>query len=157
MRIETMDSSQSNTRKVNQCFRRKCSVIAVVLAAFFVSCPSSAFAQMPQDVRDIFEGMLEHLDDDVREKFQAAIDKDTTQVEFTPSELKRFRNNPANPFDGLEKIKLKGRRSNVVLNFELPSMRNRRIGRNERQSRSVLNGSTLACRIRCSEHGNDFL
>ena len=140
MRIKVMNSSQSTNRKVNQQFSRKWFVIAAVLAAIFVSCPSSALAQMPQDVRDIFEGMLDHLDDDVREKFQAAIDKDTTKVEFTPSELKRFRNNPANPFDGLEKINLKGRRSNVVLNFELPSMRDRRIGVHERQNKSVLDG-----------------
>jgi len=94
---------------------------------------------MPQDVRDVFEGMLDQLDQDVRQKFQAAIDKDTTQVEFTPSELRRFRKSPANPFDGLDKIDLKGRTAKVVLNFELPSMRNRQVSSNERQSESILN------------------
>ena len=138
MRIKTMNSSQST--KTNRRLSCRWIVLAWLFTAFVVFCPSSTFAQMPQDVRDIFEGMLDQLDDDIREKFQAAIDKDTTQVEFTPSELKRFRNSPANPFDGLDEIDLKGRKSNVVLNFELPSMRNREIGVNERQSESVLNG-----------------
>ena len=137
MRIEKFNSSQS-TRN-NQRLRRWL-IAASIFAAALVCCPSPAAAQMPQDVRDIFEGMIDHLDDDIAEKFQDAIDNDTTQVEFTPSELRRFRKSPANPFDGLEKINLKGRRSNVMLNFELPSMRNRRIGFNERQNKSVLLG-----------------
>ena len=141
MRIKVISSSQST--KTNHQLILKWFVVASIFAAFSVFCPARAIAQMPQDVRDIFEGMLDHLDDDIAEKFQAAIDKDTTQVEFTPSELRRFRKSPANPFDGLEEIKLKGRRSNVVLNFELPSMRQRRIGFNERQHESVLNGLYL--------------
>ena len=140
MRITNMNSSQSSILKRKPWSLRKWFGLASVVAALLVASPSSALAQMPQDVRDIFEGMLDQLDDDVRAKFQAAIDKDTTQVEFTPSELRRFRKSPANPFDGLEKIELKGRRTNVMLNFELPSMRNRQINANERQSASVLNG-----------------
>ena len=141
MRIELMSSSQSMHSRINPRLLR-IFFLAMVFAACLIGSPRTTFAQMPQDVRDIFEGMLEQLDDDIREKFQAAIDKDTTLVEFTPSELRRFRKSPANPFDGLEKIQLKGRRANVVLNFELPSMRNRQIGVNERQSKTVLNGLT---------------
>ena len=140
MRKRTLNSSQSNSKTNNHGRLCKWFAAAAILAAIFVMCPSPASAQMPQDVRDIFEGMLDHLDKDIRKKFQDAIDDDTTQVEFTPSQLRRFRKSPANPFDGLEKIDLKGRRSNVVLNFELPSMRHRRIGVNERQNESVLSG-----------------
>ena len=140
MRIETMNSSQSTIIKINGSLVRKCLVAAFVGGVFFVASSTVAFAQMPQDVRDVFEGMLEHLDDDVREKFQAAIDKDTTKVEFTPDQLKRFRKNPANPFEGLDEINLKDRQAKVVLNFELPSMRNRDINVHERQHRSILNG-----------------
>ena len=135
-----MNSSQSTKIKSSPSVYCKWIVTAIACVALFVFCPSTAQAQMPQDVRDIFEGMLEHLDDDIRQKFQTAIDNDTTQVEFTPSELRRFRESPANPFAGLDKINLKGRRSNVVLNFELPSMRNRQVGIYERQSKTVLDG-----------------
>jgi len=140
MRIEAMNSSQSTNTKIKRSLISRCLVAAFVCGAFFAASPSIAIAQMPQDVRDIFEGMLDHLDDDVRKKFQAAIDKDTTQVEFTPDQLRRFRKNPANPFDGLDEIDLKDRQAKVVLNFELPSMRNRDIGVHERQHRSILNG-----------------
>lgn len=140
MRIDTMNSSQSTSIKINRSLIRKCLAAAFVCGAFFVALPSLAFAQMPQDVRDVFEGMLDHLDDDVREKFQAAIDKDTTKVEFTPDQLKRFRKNPANPFEGLDEIDLKDQQAKVVLNFELPSMRSRDIAAHERQHRSLLIG-----------------
>ena len=140
MRIDTMNSSQSTSIKINRSLIRKCLAAAFVCGAFFVALPSLAFAQMPQDVRDVFEGMLDHLDDDVREKFQTAIDKDTTKVEFTPDQLKRFRKNPANPFEGLDEIDLKDRQAKVVLNFELPSMRSRDIAAHERQHRSLLIG-----------------
>ncbi len=140
MRIEAMNSSQSTSFKIRRSLVRRCLAVALVCGAILTVPPSVTHAQMAQDVRDIFEGMLEHLDDDVRKKFQTAIDRDTTQVEFTPDQLRRFRDNPANPFDGLEKIKLKGRTAKVVLNFELPSMRNRRVGVHERQSPLILDG-----------------
>ena len=135
-----MSSSQSTNTKFSRLLIKKYLVAAFVCSAFLVVSSAVSFAQMPQDVRDVFEGMLEHLDGDVREKFQAAIDKDTTQVEFTPDQLRRFRKHPANPFDGLDEIDLKNRKANVVLNFELPSMRNRSIDVHERQHRSILNG-----------------
>lgn len=94
--------------------------------------------QMPQDVRDIFEGMLDSLDEDIQKRFRKAIDNDTTQVEFTPGEFERFRSHPVNPFEGLEKINLDREQSKIVLNFELPSMRNRKIQSHERQHQSLL-------------------
>ncbi len=140
MRIEVMNSSQSHHTKSSRSLVGSLLAGAFVSALFFAFSPSLATAQIPQDVRDVFEGILEYLDDDVRKKFQNAIDNDTTQVEFTPAELERFRKNPANPFDGLDEIDLNGRSAMVVLNFELPSMRNRQVGIHERQSKSILNG-----------------
>ena len=140
MRIEVMNSSQSHHTKSSRSLVGSLLAGAFVSALFFAFSPSLATAQIPQDVRDVFEGILEYLDDDVRKKFQNAIDSDTTQVEFTPAELERFRKNPANPFDGLDEIDLNGRSAMVVLNFELPSMRNRQVGIHERQSKSILNG-----------------
>jgi len=140
MRIAAMNSSQSTSTKNNRSLLKKCTVAVFVYSLFLVAPPVASFAQMPQDVRDVFEGMLDHLDDDIRDKFQAAIDKDTTQVEFTPDQLRRFRKHPANPFDGLDEIDLKNREANVMLNFELPSMRNRSVDVHERQHRSILSG-----------------
>lgn len=95
-------------------------------------------AQLPQDVRDVFEGMMDSLEDDLKEKFQKAIDDDTDKVEFTAEEFLRFRVNPANPFEGLDRIDIKKGGGNVALKFELPSMRNRKIASLERQHASML-------------------
>ena len=107
--------------------------------AFIVACigslvnPSFAPAQLSQDVRDVFEGMMNELDPDLRQKFQQAIDQDTDKVEFTPAEFLRFRDNPANPFDGLERIKADPDGGNIALRFALPSLRDRSIDEHERQ------------------------
>ncbi|MEL7496408.1 MAG: trypsin-like peptidase domain-containing protein [Planctomycetota bacterium] len=95
-------------------------------------------AQLPQDVRDVFEGMMESLEPDLQKKFQQAIDNDTDKVEFTAEQFLRFRDNPANPFEGLDQLNVKKGGGNVALKFELPSMRDRRIAQLERQNRSLL-------------------
>ncbi len=99
----------------------------------------AAKAQLPRDVQDMFEGMLDDLDDDLRSKFQEAIDNDTPTVEFTPEEFKRFRDDPINPFDGLDRIDAEEGAGNIALKFELPSIRNRMIKPNERQAPDQLN------------------
>lgn len=95
-------------------------------------------AQLPRDVQDMFEGMLEDLDEDLRDKFQQAIDDETTTVEFTPEEFLRFRDDPINPFEGLDRIKVDENGGNIALKFELPSLRNRKVGPLERQSPALL-------------------
>jgi len=104
------------------------------------SCPANA--QLARDVRDVFEGMIDELDDDLQKKFKEAIRNDTATVEFTPSQFRRFRDNPANPFEGLSSIKLDDHGGNIALKFELPSMRNRTVHSLERQSPIVLSQIT---------------
>lgn len=111
-------------------------LIAAIATILAISLNSFATAQLPQDVRDVFEGMLDDLDKDLQAKFQAAIKNDTATVEFTPDEFTRFRSNPVNPFEGLDEIAIDG--SNIALQFELPSMRNRMLHQFERQSENVL-------------------
>ncbi len=118
-------------------------LLIVIAMAFMLNvCAVSVEAQLAQDVRDVFEGMIPDLDSDLQEKFRAAIRKDTATVEFTPEEFKRFRVNPANPFEGLERIKIDNSGSNIALKFELPSMRNRQLNQLERQSNIVLSQIT---------------
>lgn len=104
--------------------------------------PATLPAQLPQDVRNVFEGLLDELDEDLQAKFQSAIDNETATVEFSVDQFKRFRDNPANPFEGLDRIKTGQIKGNIALKFELPSVRNRRIGIYERQSKIVLSQIT---------------
>ena len=99
---------------------------------------TGANAQLPRDVRDVFEGMIDDLDMDLQRKFKSAIENDTATVEFTVDQFERFRNSPVNPFEGLDDIVLNENEGKIALKFELPSMRNRRLHRFERQNENVL-------------------
>lgn len=139
--MKTVELNYQERKGVRTMYIRK--ILNAVIVAFLLVCLNSCFstiaaAQLPRDVRDIFKGLLEHLDNDVKEKFNTAIKNDTATVEFTPSEFERFRRNPVNPFEGLDEIVIDGSGSNIALKFELPSMRNRHLHRFERQNPSVL-------------------
>ncbi len=109
------------------------SAVAFLLAWIPISLPSAS-AQLPRDVRDMFEGMLDDLDEDLRAKFAEAIENETATVEFTAEQFLRFRDDPINPFEGLDRIDVDKDSGNVALKFELPSIRNRVIKPFERQS-----------------------
>ena len=112
-------------------------LVAIILAGTF--CWSgTAQAQLARDVQDVFEGMLDELDQELRDKFTQAIKDETSTVEFTPEQFKRFRDNPVNPFEGLDNIQVDAHGGNIALKFELPSMRNRTVHSFERQSPIVL-------------------
>ena len=114
-------------------------VLSIYLVMLVLQCITySAHAQLPQDVRDVFEGLLEDLDSDLQIKFRDAIAKDTSTVEFTPEQFKRFRANPANPFEGLDEINADISNANIALKFDLPSIRNRWVSPFERQADNVL-------------------
>lgn len=100
--------------------------------------PNTSDAQLARDVRDIFENIMDDLDEGLQAKFKAAIKNDTSTVEFTPAEFYRFRDNPINPFQGLNNISPDRHGGNIALKFELPSMRNRTVHSLERQSPVVL-------------------
>lgn len=107
----------------------------IVAFAVFIFLPfQSTQAQLPRDVRDMFEGMLEDLDSDLRAKFKKAIDDNTATVDFSPEEFRRFRSNPVNPFEGLDRIEATDNSGTISLKFELPSIRNRLVGEFERQN-----------------------
>lgn len=99
---------------------------------------STAEAQLPRDLHDQFERLLDDLEPDLRLRFQTAIDEDTSTVVFTLEEFLRFRDNPINPFEDLLRINPPENSGDITLNFELPSLRNRRILAVERQSSQLL-------------------
>jgi serine protease Do len=111
-------------------------LIAIASCGFFVA---PAHAQLDQDLRDVFERMLEDVDPDIRKNFQNALDNNSPEVEFTADEFRRFRDDPINPFEGIEEIDADKIDGNVILKFELPSLRNRTKSSNERQHVSFLN------------------
>ena len=99
---------------------------------------SVASAQLPRDLRDQFERLLDDLEPDLRIRFQYAIDHETSTVVFTPEEFKRFRDDPINPFEDLLRINPPADSGDISLQFELPSLRNRRVVVQERQSSQLL-------------------
>lgn len=119
-------------------------IIAIFVAASFAISTQYAQGQLPRDVQDMFEGMLNDLDDDLRSKFQQAIDNDTATVEFTAEEFIRFRDDPVNPFEGLDRIRATPGGGNIALKFELPSIRNRLVRPQERQNVDRLEALTPA-------------
>ncbi len=118
------------------------------LASFFVTffvatitlclAPPPVQAQLPRDLQDQFERLLDDLEPDIRLRFQTAIDQGTSTVVFTPEEFRRFRDDPINPFEDLLRITPPDDSGDISLNFELPSLRNRRVAAEERQSSGLL-------------------
>ncbi|MEM9941167.1 MAG: trypsin-like peptidase domain-containing protein [Planctomycetota bacterium] len=109
-------------------------IIGLIFAASHFLLVPSASSQLSQDVRDVFEVMLEDLDSELRAKFEQAIRDKSATIEFTQPQFRRFRDHPANPFEGLDRIDLSQHEGTVSLKFELPSLRNRPVGRFEKQA-----------------------
>ena len=111
--------------------------IFIVLATIFVLPQTQITAQnLSREVRKKFESMLDDLPGPLKAKFENAIANDTSIVELTPSEFRKFRSSPANPFD-INDVDPDDLDGNIELRFELPSLRNRPVKRFERQSRSL--------------------
>jgi S1-C subfamily serine protease len=136
--------------------------IKILLLTTFALCgnvfgtPTAVAQPLSEDVRDVFIRLIDDLDADLAKKFQAAIDKDTATVEFSPAEFRQFRDNPINPFEGLDHINAVDGGGNIALKFELPSLRNRAMQRLERQHPNTTEplkssvGSAAASTVRVS-------
>lgn len=115
---------------------------AVVFLLALLAISATASAEMPRDLRDQFERLIPDLDPDVAKCFQCAMDAGCCVVEFTPDEFRKFRDNPVNPFEDTYQIEPDDNLANISLNFEMPSLRNRRVEPSERQNVELL--ETLA-------------
>ena len=98
-----------------------------------------ANAEIPADVRDVFESMLDNLELELQAPFRAALEKNTPVVEMTPGQFRRFRDNPFNPFEGLDEIDASDEAGNIALKFELPSLRTRPKAKHENRTGRSLN------------------
>jgi hypothetical protein len=112
--------------------------LGVLVAAFVLFSCESAFAQLDREMRNLFIEIKDQLEPDLKAKFERALELNTEKVRFSRSEFERFRDHPANPFDGLFELEEEVYRNGIELKFELPNLRNRMIGRHERQSIRLL-------------------
>lgn len=111
--------------------------LGMCLALAVAGSPRAA-AQLNEPTIELFQQIMPELDDELRSKFQAAIDADRSWIEFTPAEFLRFRAHPANPFDGLDAIDPDQEPGRIRLEFKVPSPRERVPITLERQHRQQL-------------------
>jgi len=95
--------------------------------------PLSASAQLNAETQKLFEKLVPELDPVLKTKFEAAIREKKSFIEFTAEEFIRFRSLPANPFAGLENIDPFAEPGLIRLEFEIPSIRERKPKSGERQ------------------------
>lgn len=113
--------------------------VVALLAIAMCSAPvETCGQQLTDEMRNMFEQIIDELDEDLQDKFQKALDEDRNTLRFTPDEFKRFRDNPINPFDGIQDIDADSLDGNIELKFELPSLRNRELRKFERQRPEML-------------------
>ena len=122
-----------------QITRKIAAFLMIVVASGSFIAETTVEAQTPRlsrEVREKFESMLDDLEDDLRKKFQRAIDNDSPVISLNAEQLRKFRDNPVNPFDisDIDPDDIDGK---IELRFELPSIRNRPVQEFERQSRSL--------------------
>ena len=106
-----------------------------------------ASAQLNEPTLELFQRILPSLDESLQTKFQAAIAAERSWIEFTAEEFLRFRDHPANPFDGLDAIDPNKEPGKIRLEFKVPSPRERVPITRERQHRThlqILDSSTAA-------------
>lgn len=99
---------------------------------------SNATAQIPRNVQEIFETFVEELDSELARPFRDALAEDRAAVRFSPQVFRKFRDHPLNPFEELYNIQPRDDEGEITINFELPSLRNRKIGVRERQADDVV-------------------
>jgi S1-C subfamily serine protease len=105
-------------------------------------CCGVTSAQLSDEMRDMMSELIGELDEDLRERFQASLDKDSSKVVLTPDQFRRFRDHPMNPFDGMDGVDPDTLKGNIELNFQIPGLRDRRPLPLERQHNTLL--ATLA-------------
>lgn len=128
---------------INSSFGRnalaRISGVTLCWAVWLCCCPAVE-AQLDREMRNLFLEIKDELDPELRDKFDRALEQNTEKIKFSRSEFERFRDHPANPFDGLFELEESVYRNGIELKFELPNLRNRMVGRNERQSSRMLGG-----------------
>ncbi len=108
------------------------------IVAIICLVPSSVQAQLNDEMRDLFREIADHVDPDLKAKFEQAVRRNSDLIELTPDQFRRFRDHPINPFDGIQDIDPNELKGNIELKFELPSLRERVPCQWERQQPQLL-------------------
>lgn len=141
MKIRETNAREHATLPHVRTFRlRRASLLFLGLLALLLLPATVAQGQINRELRSVFEGMLNDLPPDLRFKFEEALRNDDPSIEFTPDQFRRFRDHPANPFDGIDELQPDDENTTIELRFELPSLRERRVGPLEREFPGVLRG-----------------
>ena len=94
--------------------------------------------QLSQEMRETFREILPQLDLDLQDKVRQALHLNRDYLELSPDEFKRFRDHPANPFEGWDGIDADSIQGVIRLRFESQPIRSRVPCEYERQSDSFL-------------------
>lgn len=116
------------------------------IAVLICGIPGSVSAQLNDEMRDLFREIADHVDPDLKHKFEQAIVRNSDLIELTPDQFRRFRDHPINPFDGIQDIDPNQLKGNIELKFELPSLRERVPCQWERQQPELLATLTAVAR-----------
>ena len=117
----------------------KCFSVFMLAVLLLLGSHSSLMAQqLSQEMRDTFQEMLPQLDADLQIKVREAMDSNRDYLEMTPDEFKRFRDHPANPFEGWDGIDPDSIDGLIRLRFETQPIRTREASPYERQSDEFL-------------------
>ena len=108
--------------------------------------PAAQGQQLSDEMREIYNEMLPRLNKDLKQKVLEALELERDYLELTPDQFKRFRDHPANPFEGWDGIDPDSIDGIIRLQFETQPIRSREAGKYERQSPNLLrqNQSTVA-------------
>ena len=107
--------------------------------------------ELSSEIKEMFEEWLPQLDGDLQVKVRKALQNKVDYVELTPEQFIRFRDDPANPFQGWHGIDPEKISGLIRLQFESQPIRSRVPGRWERQSKDELRKySSLVARANAS-------
>ncbi len=127
------------------CVRSHCRIYGSMISKLLLSIAIATLITVPtygqelsEEMRSIFAELMPQLDKDLRAKVQEAIDNDRVYLELTVDEFERFRNHPANPFDGWQGIDTSTIKGLIRLQFESQPIRSRVADPQERQSLELL-------------------
>ena len=111
-------------------------VLSLVMLVFLAGLPAQCvFAQtMSKGMRETFRDMLPLLDAELQSRVRNAMNLNRDFLELTPEQFKRFRDHPANPFEGWDSIDPDSINGLIRLRFETESIRSREPTRFEKQS-----------------------
>lgn len=115
----------------------KCLALAFAISVFSsvsaLTAPASG-QELSQEMRDIFSDMLPELDSDLQSLVRDALKQNQDYLELTPDQFKRFRDHPANPFQGWQDIDPDSIGGLIRLQFETQPIRSRTPDQFERQA-----------------------